>query len=188
MNGFLNEQLSGSRAHSTVALAAIGLLLIYILPLKGESILSRPWGSTLFIDFPNLSELFRPANEFVVAHTPTVSRRNPEPQQPHPSCSLGPTPLHKIKTHAVSFRGSFQARSKALCFQSACERIWQTPLEETSRGVKFCGSLAEYLENRKAGGVSHHHQCSKKTSRARFRCAHCLTIGPPHANHSQLSG
>lgn len=85
MNGFLNEQLSGSRAHSTVALAAIGLLLIYILPLKGESILSRPWGSTLFICFPNLSKLFRPANEFVVAHTPTASRRDPERQQPHPS-------------------------------------------------------------------------------------------------------
>lgn len=88
MNGFLNEQLSGSRAHSTVALAAIGLLLIYILPLKGESILPRPWGSTLFICFPNLSKLFRPANEFVVAHTPTASRRDPDRQQPHPSRGL----------------------------------------------------------------------------------------------------
>lgn len=74
MNGFLNEQLSGSRAHSTVALAAIGLLLIYILPLKGESILSRPWGSTLFICFPDLSELFRLANEFIVAQ-PTLLQR-----------------------------------------------------------------------------------------------------------------
>lgn len=70
MNGFLNEQLSGSRTHSAVALAAIGLLLIYILSLKRESILSRPWGSTLLICFPNLSALFRPANEFAVAHTP----------------------------------------------------------------------------------------------------------------------
>lgn len=97
MNGFLNEQLSGSRAHSTVALAAIGLLLIYILPLKGESILSRPWGSTLFIRFPNLSKLFRPANEFVVAHTPTASRRNPERQQPHPPCALAQhRPPHRV--------------------------------------------------------------------------------------------
>lgn len=70
MNGFLNEQLSGSRTHSAMALATIGLLLIYILSLKGESILSRPWGSTSLICFPNLSELFRPANEFAVAHTP----------------------------------------------------------------------------------------------------------------------
>lgn len=119
MNGFLNEQLSGSRAHSTVALAAIGLLLIYILSLKGESILSRSWGSTLLICFPNLSELFRPANEFVVAHTPTASRRNPERQQPYLSCGLT---QHR---HTKS-------------------KITQFPSEAVSRlGAKYCLSRAE---------------------------------------------
>lgn len=51
-----------------------------------------------------------------------------------------------------------------------------------SQGVAFCGSLAECLENRKAGAVSHPYWGSKETSSAGLRDAHCLTclldLGP----------